>query len=99
MGKFTRLAQFFGPLPKTYTGAIRFGFATDTYDAEGIPAAPADMAPIAANHEIQAAAAHFRGRGAADPARRSPPKKSMASRPTRRPGAGETVVLEACIAA
>src|SRR5579875_3077325 len=35
LGKFTRLAQFFGPLEKTYTGAIRFGFATDTYDAEG----------------------------------------------------------------
>jgi tRNA pseudouridine55 synthase len=22
LGKYTRLAQFFGPLPKTYTGAI-----------------------------------------------------------------------------
>jgi tRNA pseudouridine55 synthase len=36
-GKFTRLAQYFGELNKTYTGSIRFGFATDTYDAEGTP--------------------------------------------------------------
>lgn len=35
LGKYTRLAQFFGPLEKSYTGTIRFGFATDTYDAEG----------------------------------------------------------------
>ena len=62
LGKYTRLAQFFGPLPKTYTGSIRFGFATDTYDAEGTPAAPAVMGvPLPSNQEIQAAAAHFRG--------------------------------------
>ncbi len=35
LGKFTRLAQFFSSAEKSYTGAIRFGFATDTYDAEG----------------------------------------------------------------
>lgn len=35
LGKYTRLAQFFGSLEKSYTGTIRFGFATDTYDAEG----------------------------------------------------------------
>ena len=35
MGKFTRLAQYFSSAEKTYTGSIRFGFATDTYDAEG----------------------------------------------------------------
>ena len=35
LGKWTRLAQFFGKLEKAYTGTIRFGFATDTYDAEG----------------------------------------------------------------
>jgi tRNA pseudouridine55 synthase len=62
IGKYTRLAQFFGPLTKTYTGAIRFGFATDTYDADGIPAAPAELgAPLPANDDIQAAAALFRG--------------------------------------
>ena len=35
LGKWTRLAQFFGKMDKSYTGTIRFGFATDTYDAEG----------------------------------------------------------------
>ena len=39
LGKYTRLAQFFGHAEKHYTGAIRFGFATDTFDAEGEPAA------------------------------------------------------------
>jgi len=35
MGRYTRLAQYFGSAIKSYTGTIRFGFATDTYDAEG----------------------------------------------------------------
>ncbi|HEX9199888.1 MAG TPA: tRNA pseudouridine(55) synthase TruB [Acidobacteriaceae bacterium] len=39
LGKYTRLAQFFGTAEKSYEGAIRFGFATDTFDAEGTPAA------------------------------------------------------------
>jgi tRNA pseudouridine55 synthase len=60
LGKYTRLAQFFGPLPKAYTGAIRFGFATDTYDADGIPVPPL-AASLPSNDEIQAAAAYFRG--------------------------------------
>src|SRR6202034_2060325 len=38
LGKYTRLAQFFGQAEKHYTGHIRFGFATDTFDAEGAPA-------------------------------------------------------------
>jgi tRNA pseudouridine55 synthase len=35
LGKYTRLAQFFGQAEKSYVGTIRFGFATDTFDAEG----------------------------------------------------------------
>ncbi len=35
LGKYTRLAQFFSSAEKSYTGSIRFGFATDTYDAQG----------------------------------------------------------------
>jgi tRNA pseudouridine55 synthase len=35
LGKYTRLAQFFSTSEKAYSGSIRFGFATDTYDAEG----------------------------------------------------------------
>lgn len=41
LGKFTRLAQFFGQAEKHYEGTIRFGFATDTFDAEGIAAGEA----------------------------------------------------------
>jgi tRNA pseudouridine55 synthase len=37
LGKYTRLAQFFGQAEKHYTGHIRFGFATDTFDADGVP--------------------------------------------------------------
>jgi tRNA pseudouridine55 synthase len=40
LGKFTRLAQYFAQSDKSYTGAIRLGFATDTYDAEGQPDGP-----------------------------------------------------------
>lgn len=39
LGKWTRLAQFFGAAEKHYSGTIRFGFATTTYDAEGTAAA------------------------------------------------------------
>ena len=35
LGKYTRLAQFFGQAEKQYEGHICFGFATDTFDAEG----------------------------------------------------------------
>ena len=37
LGKYTRLAQFFGQAEKHYEGHIRFGFATETFDAEGTP--------------------------------------------------------------
>jgi len=37
LGRMTRLAQFYTMTAKTYEGEIRFGFATDTYDAEGDP--------------------------------------------------------------
>jgi len=35
VGTLTRLAQFYTGAQKTYEGVIRFGFSTDTYDAEG----------------------------------------------------------------
>lgn len=40
IGRFTRLAQFFNDSSKHYEGEIRFGFSTDTYDAEGEPVGP-----------------------------------------------------------
>jgi tRNA pseudouridine55 synthase len=36
-GSLTRLAQFYISSEKTYEGVIRFGFATNTYDADGDP--------------------------------------------------------------
>src|SRR5271156_963957 len=44
LGKYTRLAQFFGAMEKSYTGTIRFGFSTDTYDAEGV--ATSEAVPV-----------------------------------------------------
>lgn len=41
LGKYTRLAQFFSDSEKHYTGTIRFGFPTDTFDAEGTPTSAA----------------------------------------------------------
>jgi tRNA pseudouridine55 synthase len=40
VGNMTRLAQFYLKSEKSYEGVIRFGFATDTYDAEGEAAGP-----------------------------------------------------------
>ena len=37
LGNLTRLAQFYTTSEKSYEGVIRFGFATNTYDAEGEP--------------------------------------------------------------
>ncbi len=37
IGSLTRLAQFYITSEKTYEGVIRFGFATNTYDADGEP--------------------------------------------------------------
>ncbi|HWR51302.1 MAG TPA: tRNA pseudouridine(55) synthase TruB [Bryobacteraceae bacterium] len=36
----TRLAQFYTKSDKVYDGVIRFGYSTDTYDAEGRPTSP-----------------------------------------------------------
>jgi tRNA pseudouridine55 synthase len=60
LGKFTRLAQYFSDSEKVYAGAIRFGFATDTYDAEGEPAG-AKVEPELNIEQVRAAAARFRG--------------------------------------
>jgi tRNA pseudouridine55 synthase len=59
-GKLTRLAQFYASSDKEYEGEIRFGFATDTYDAEGQPATPiCDQQP--SPEALRDVAARFRG--------------------------------------
>src|SRR5437660_3130640 len=60
LGKYTRLAQFFGQAEKHYTGHIRFGFATDTFDADGVPAAEARPLNLSLE-ELSALGQRFRG--------------------------------------
>ena len=60
LGRYTRLAQFFRLAEKHYTGTIRFGFATDTFDAEGEPAA--SQQPLTKSlAELRALATRFHG--------------------------------------
>jgi tRNA pseudouridine55 synthase len=60
LGKYTRLAQFFGSAEKSYTGTIRFGFSTDTYDAEGETTSPVRAVNLSLE-EVRRAAAGFSG--------------------------------------
>ncbi len=60
VGNLTRLAQFYTASEKSYEGVIRFGFATDTYDAEGEPAALAQPVTLNLDRVLTLAAA-FRG--------------------------------------
>ncbi|HWF93094.1 MAG TPA: tRNA pseudouridine(55) synthase TruB [Terriglobales bacterium] len=59
-GSFTRLAQFYASSEKCYEGAIRFGFATDTYDAEGEATSPQQTIKLSAE-KIGELAAGFSG--------------------------------------
>ena len=60
VGNMTRLAQFYTSSEKTYEGVIRFGFATDTYDAEGQPTGPPQPVSLSLE-EVQQLASQFRG--------------------------------------
>lgn len=60
VGSFTRLAQFYLDAEKSYEGTIRFGFSTDTYDAEGSPTSePKDV--TLQKEELETLASKFRG--------------------------------------
>ena len=59
-GSLTRLAQFYTHAEKTYEGTIRFGFSTDTYDAEGEPTSTPQTVILHAP-DVESLAAHFRG--------------------------------------
>ena len=61
LGKFTRLAQYFSSAEKSYAGTIRFGFATDTYDAEGEAHGPDAADPALTLEQVRAAASRFHG--------------------------------------
>jgi tRNA pseudouridine55 synthase len=64
LGKYTRLAQYFSSAEKSYAGSIRFGFSTDTYDAEGVADGPDNWPDVCATltlDRVRAAAARFHG--------------------------------------
>jgi tRNA pseudouridine55 synthase len=61
LGRATRFAQFYAARRKRYETAFRFGFATDTYDADGSPLGP-DTAPQPDRAEIERRAAALTGR-------------------------------------
>lgn len=60
IGSLTRLAQFYTSSEKTYEGTIRFGFATDTYDADGEPTT-VPKAVTLSREEVETVAARFHG--------------------------------------
>ena len=61
LGRATRLMRFYSSRRKRYTCAARFGFATDTYDADGEALGP-DSAPSLDREKLEALAAEFVGR-------------------------------------
>ena len=61
VGRFTRLAQFYNAADKRYRGTIRFGLATDSFDAEGDPAGPEQPVNLSLD-QIRDAAARFVGK-------------------------------------
>src|SRR5215470_2454447 len=60
VGGLTRLAQFYTHSEKAYEGTIQFGFATDTYDADGKPTT-AKQEVILDLPELRGLASHFQG--------------------------------------
>jgi tRNA pseudouridine55 synthase len=60
VGNLTRLAQFYIGAEKIYEGTVRFGFATNTYDAEGDSTTEPQLIVLKAE-EVEALAAQFRG--------------------------------------
>ncbi len=61
LGRATRLAQFYTGRRKRYLCALRFGFATDTYDADGTPLGP-DCPPELTEETLAPLVARFCGR-------------------------------------
>jgi len=60
LGRFTRLAQFYNEADKRYEGTIQFGWATDTYDAEGQSVGLKQSVELSLQ-QVQAAAGEFIG--------------------------------------
>lgn len=61
LGNATRLARFYTAESKVYEGVIRFGFSTNTYDAEGQPTSDAVPVQVSADALTQLISQHFLG--------------------------------------
>ena len=61
LGRATRFAQFYAGRRKRYECGFRFGFATDTYDADGAPLGP-DTNPHLSKEELERLAAGLTGK-------------------------------------
>jgi len=61
LGKATRLVRFYTGRRKRYQAAFRFGYATNTYDSEGVAAGP-DTSPVLDRQVIERLAAESIGR-------------------------------------
>jgi tRNA pseudouridine55 synthase len=61
LGRATRFAQFYAGRRKRYDCAFRFGFATDTYDADGAPLGP-ETNPQLDKAALERLAAGFTGK-------------------------------------
>jgi tRNA pseudouridine55 synthase len=61
VGKATRLAKFLNTSDKSYDAVVRFGFATDTADAQGQPVGPISDREMPSRVAIDAALDAFRG--------------------------------------
>lgn len=61
LGNLTRLAQFYTASDKTYEGVIRFGFSTDTYDADGEATSAPQIIDLTMP-KLEELARQFRGR-------------------------------------
>lgn len=61
LGRATRLAQFYSGRRKRYDATFRFGFSTDTYDADGTPTGP-DSAPELDRAQIESLAQKLTGK-------------------------------------
>jgi tRNA pseudouridine55 synthase len=61
VGKATRLAKFMNASDKSYDAVVRFGFATDTADAQGRPLGPPSDRAMPSRQAIEAALDAFRG--------------------------------------
>jgi len=59
-GRYTRLAQFYGAADKTYEGVIRLGFATDTYDGDGLALGPPQTVQVSLE-QLQSVVQQFSG--------------------------------------